>query len=81
MTASKSSSRRDDPAASATSISGAPSGSRSHEPWSAPVPLGPQVNTEFVEVFPSLSSDAETLVFQSTRPGGFGGSDIYVTTR
>ncbi len=52
-----------------------------HVPWSAPVPLGPQVNTEFVEVFPSLSSDAETLVFQSTRPGGFGGSDIYVTTR
>jgi hypothetical protein len=51
------------------------------EPWSAPMPLGPSVNTEFVEVFPSLSSDAETLVFQSTRPGGYGGTDIYVTTR
>jgi hypothetical protein len=51
------------------------------EPWSPPLPLGPLVNTEFVEVFPSLSSDGETLVFQSTRPGGFGGSDIYVTTR
>jgi WD40-like Beta Propeller Repeat len=51
------------------------------EPWSAPLPLGPLVNTEFVDVFPSLSADGETLVFQSTRPGGFGGSDIYVTAR
>jgi Tol biopolymer transport system component len=52
-----------------------------HEPWSAPTPLGPAINTEFVEVFPSLSSDADTLVFQSNRPGGFGGSDLYVSTR
>jgi hypothetical protein len=51
------------------------------DPWSAPTNLGPQLNTEFVEVFPSLSSDAETLVFQSTRPGGFGGSDLYVSSR
>ncbi len=50
-------------------------------PWSAPTPLGAEVNTEFLEVFPSLSSDARTLVFQSARPGGFGGSDIYVSTR
>jgi hypothetical protein len=52
-----------------------------HEPWSTPTPLGPEINTAFVEVFPSLSSDAETLVFQSNRPGGFGGSDLYVSTR
>lgn len=52
-----------------------------HEPWSPPMPLGPPVNTEFLEVFPSLSSDARTLVFQSARPGGFGGSDLYVSTR
>jgi hypothetical protein len=52
-----------------------------HDPWSAPMHLGPEVNTEFLEVFPSLSSDARTLVFQSARPGGYGGSDIYVTTR
>jgi hypothetical protein len=52
-----------------------------HDPWSVPVNLGPQVNTEFLEVFPSLSSDARTLVFQSARPGGYGGSDIYVSTR
>jgi hypothetical protein len=51
------------------------------EPWSTPAPLGPAVNSEFLDVFPSLSSDAETLIFQSNRPGGFGGSDLYVTTR
>jgi hypothetical protein len=50
-------------------------------PWSTPVTLGPQINTEFVEVFPSLSFDARTLIFQSNRPGGLGGSDLYVSTR
>ena len=50
------------------------------EPWSAPRPRA-SINTEFLEVFPSLSFDARALVFQSTRPGGFGGSDIYVSTR
>jgi hypothetical protein len=52
-----------------------------HAPWSTPTNLGPPINTEFLEVFPSFSSDADTLVFQSTRPGGFGGSDIYMSTR
>jgi hypothetical protein len=52
-----------------------------HEPWSAPENLGPLVNTESVEVFPSLSFDGRTLLFQSTRPGGFGGSDLYMSTR
>jgi hypothetical protein len=51
------------------------------DPWSAPTNLGPQVNYEFLEVFPSLSFDAKTLVFQSTRPGGYGGSDLYWSTR
>jgi hypothetical protein len=51
------------------------------DPWSPPTNLGPAINTEFLEVFPFLSFDAETLVFQSTRPGGFGGSDLYVSTR
>ena len=52
-----------------------------HAPWSTPTSLGPLINSEFVEVFPSLSFDAETLVFQSNRPGGFGGSDLYMSTR
>jgi len=52
-----------------------------HRPWSAPISLGPTINTEFLEAFPSLSFDARTLVFQSSRPGGFGGSDLYMSTR
>lgn len=51
------------------------------ERWSPPIPLGPEINTAFLEAFPSLSSDARTLVFQSARPGGYGGTDIYVSTR
>ena len=49
--------------------------------WSTPTNLGPSINSEFLEVFPSLSSDARALLFQSNRPGGFGGSDLYISTR
>jgi len=52
-----------------------------HRPWSTPTSLGPAINTEFLEAFPTLSFDARTLLFQSTRPGGFGGSDLYMSTR
>lgn len=39
------------------------------------------VNTGSEDMFPALSSDDDTLLFSSNRPGGFGASDIYVTTR
>ncbi len=47
--------------------------------WSQPFNLGPNVNTEFWESAPSLSPDKRYLYFSSNRPGGFGGSDIYVS--
>lgn len=50
-------------------------------PWSAPVRLGPQINGDADENFPSLSSDGTTLFFSSNRPGGVGGSDLYMATR
>jgi hypothetical protein len=50
-------------------------------PWSTPVNLGPDVNSPSSETRPSLSWDATTLYFGSTRPGGEGDSDHYVTTR
>lgn len=48
--------------------------------WSAPVNLGPNVNSSASETRPSLSWDGTRLYFGSTRPGE-GMSDIYVATR
>jgi hypothetical protein len=50
-------------------------------PWSTPVNLGAPVNTSDTEIHPYLASDAKTLVFSSSRPGGSGGTDLYMTTR
>jgi hypothetical protein len=55
-------------------------------PWSAAVNLGSNVNTGFGESRPSLSRDAQQLLFGRTGPagtgeGGTGLSDVYVTTR
>ena len=49
--------------------------------WSTPVNLGNTINTTFSEQNAYLSSDRLTLVFTSDRPGGFGGTDLYVSTR
>lgn len=51
------------------------------EPWSIPTNLGPNVNSAAAETRPSLSWDGTTLFFGSTRAGGEGASDHYVTTR
>lgn len=51
------------------------------DPWSQPVNLGAVVNGQSNETVPALSSDGETMFFASDRPGGFGLSDIYMTTR
>jgi len=51
------------------------------DPWSAPVNLGPSVNTIYFDGAPAVSSDGETLLFYSNRPGGFGGNDLYMSTR
>jgi len=49
--------------------------------WSAPVNLGPVVNTGFTEICPSISKAGLSLYFFSNRPGGFGGNDIWVSRR
>ena len=51
------------------------------EPWSTPVNVGPTVNTIYFDGAPALSSDGETLIFYSNRPGGFGANDLYMSTR
>ncbi len=51
------------------------------DPWSLPVNLGPVVNSPANDGAPALSRDGTTLYFNSTRPGGSGANDLYVTTR
>ena len=50
-------------------------------PWSAPMNLGPTLNSAFRDASPSLSLDGSTLVFASTRPGGVGDNDLWMSTR
>jgi len=49
--------------------------------WEEPVNLGPTVNSPSDEFCPNISADDLTLFFVSLRPGGYGGRDIWVTTR
>ena len=49
--------------------------------WRAPVNLGPNVNSDLAETRASLSKDGKRLTLGSTRPGGQGSGDIYVSTR
>ena len=56
--------------------------SSTSDPWSTPVNLGPTVNSpDGADTRPSLSWDGTTLYFGSTRAGGDGSADHYVTTR
>ncbi|MFX0197116.1 MAG: LamG-like jellyroll fold domain-containing protein [Candidatus Hodarchaeota archaeon] len=50
--------------------------------WSEPVNLGKNVNSSYVELGPSLSSDGRMLYFcehpdHPPRPGGFGSTDLW----
>jgi hypothetical protein len=52
--------------------------------WSAPVNLGPTVNSSADEGFRSISADGLELYFadeEVARPGGYGSRDVWVTTR
>jgi Tol biopolymer transport system component len=55
-------------------------------PWQAPVRLGPQINSWSCQGHPGISSDGLLLVFSdiwacSPRPGGLGGTDIWLARR
>lgn len=48
--------------------------------WSKPRNLGQGVNSEAWDSQPSISGDGKKLYFSSKRPGGHGGSDLYVAS-
>ncbi|MFB0554093.1 MAG: DUF4440 domain-containing protein [Phycisphaerae bacterium] len=49
--------------------------------FGTPTNLGPTVNDPSYDVTPSISDDGLELYFGSGRPGGYGDTDIWVTTR
>jgi Tol biopolymer transport system component len=49
--------------------------------WSAPVNLGPVVNSPFNDFAPAVSKNGLSLYFSSNRPGSSGPIDIWVSQR
>jgi outer membrane protein OmpA-like peptidoglycan-associated protein len=49
--------------------------------WKNVSNLGAAVNSSAWDSHPALSPDGKTLYFASNRPSGFGGTDLYKTTR
>src|SRR6266511_4331926 len=49
--------------------------------WSAPINVGPPLNTQFNDTYPILTADGLTIYFTSDRPGGLGGDDLWVSRR
>jgi hypothetical protein len=49
--------------------------------FGTPANLGPAVNSDADDESPSISADGLILVFFSTRPGGYGELDLWMTTR
>jgi serine/threonine protein kinase/Tol biopolymer transport system component len=59
-----------------------------NDPWGEPVNLGPVVNSPYEDSIPALSPDGLLLFFSDNfqwgvapRPGGYGGSDMWMTRR
>ena len=51
------------------------------DPWGEAVNLGPTVNSSALDHSPSISADGLSLFFGSTRSGGSGSADLWLTTR
>jgi hypothetical protein len=49
--------------------------------WSKPKKLSEMINSEYQEPSATLSPDGNVMYFSSTRPGGYGGRDIYRAIR
>lgn len=53
---------------------------RHGDQWTQPRNMGPTINTAAWESQPSLSMDGLTLYFVSDRQGGYGGTDLWMST-
>jgi outer membrane protein OmpA-like peptidoglycan-associated protein len=52
-----------------------------NDTWTEPKKMPAPVNTEYCEFGPVILADNLSLIFSSTRPGGYGGYDLYKTER
>jgi hypothetical protein len=50
-------------------------------PWDPPINLGSTVNSSAHDVEPDISADGLVLFFMSSRSGGYGNYDLWVTMR
>ncbi|MBN2593579.1 MAG: PD40 domain-containing protein [Sedimentisphaerales bacterium] len=51
------------------------------EPWDQIVNLAQPINSSYDDSGPCIWRDGLTFIFQSTRSGGYGGFDLWMTTR
>ena len=58
-----------------------PTDLRPSSEWSPPSNLGPEINSTTNDQGPAISRDELSIYFASTRPGGFGGNDLWVSRR
>jgi hypothetical protein len=49
--------------------------------YAAPVLLGPPISTQHNEVRPTVDPNEKYPLFESDRPGGYGGTDVYIAFR
>lgn len=49
--------------------------------WTAPMNIGPTVNTAASEIFPYMAADGISLYYSTAGLPGYGGSDMFVTRR
>jgi hypothetical protein len=47
--------------------------------YAQPEPLGPNINTEHVDWCPYIDPEERFILFSSTRPGGLGSGDLYIS--
>jgi len=52
-----------------------------HSAWQTPVNLGGRVNSSNTDGNPVILDDGLTLLFSSSRPGGYGQEDLWVSSR
>jgi hypothetical protein len=67
--------------AAASGTSESTSEMREFGPWSAPINVGPPLNTQYNDMYAVLTADGLTVYFTSDRPGGLGGNDLWVSQR